>query len=247
MPKDDAKKESKKRAADSAKALAKYGAVTVAGAVLGPAGAAAATLALLLPKHAAGLLKEKWAHRNRAFHEELLSGVSEEDVPRLVSKLTSDDEVAEHYASILEQVYQDDETEKVVLYARLLRHLASTPKGASRGKELERHVIRSLRALAASDLTTLRKLADLEREFPTNIATTRTLEGGFVQIDEEKAKLFNDNFRRHVEYVESLSPLESAGLRRLEYAGMVKRVDAGGGSRYEVTSIGSKLLYAVSE
>ena len=245
MTDEDVRKESEKRAASSAKALAKFGTVTAAGALLGPAGAAAATLALLLPEHAIGWLKEKRARRITTLHEELLNGVPEEEVPRLVAKLTSEHDVAEHYASILEKVYQDDEAEKVALYAKLLRHLASRPEGASRGKELERHVIRSLRELAASDLITLQKLADLERDFPANIPTIEALEGPFVRIDEEKSKLRTENFRRHEQYVGSLSPLESAGLRRLEYAGMVQRVDVGGGSRYDVTPIGLKLLLAV--
>jgi hypothetical protein len=243
----DARKESRKRAATSAKALAKVGAVTAAGAVLGPAGAMASTLAFLLPDHAIGWLREKRARRIATFVEELLNGVPEEEVRRLAAKLTSDDDVAEHYASILEKVYQDDEAEKVPLYAKLLRHLASTPAGASRSKELERHVIRSLRELVASDLTTLQKLAELARAFPANIPTSEVSEGGVVRIDEEKEKLRNKNFREHEQYVGSLSPLESAGLRRLEYAGMVERVNVTGGSRHDVTPIGFKLLLAVNQ
>ncbi len=239
MTDEDHEKESKNRAASSTTALAKFGAVAAAGAIFGPPGAVLATVAVLLPGHAIGLLKEKRARRISRFHEDLLNGVPEEEVPRLVAKLASDD-----YASILEKVYQDDEGEKVELYARLLRYLASTAEGATRGKELERHMIRSLRELAASDLITLRKLADLE-DFPAKAAPMETMEGGAVRIDEHKEKLRNENFRKHEQFIGSLSPLEAAGLRRLEYAGMVQRVDVLGGSRYDMTPIGWKLLLAV--
>jgi hypothetical protein len=167
-------------------------------------------------------------------------------VARLLARLTSDEEAAEHYASILEKVYQDDEAEKVELYAKLLRYLASTPKGATRGRELERHVIRSLRELVASDLITLRKLVDLDRDFPAKPAPAEPAGGGMVKmLDGEKAKSANENFAKHERFIAALSPLEGAGLRRLEYAGLVHRADVMGGSRYDVTPIGLKLLMAV--
>src|SRR5713101_980398 len=113
----DQDEESKKRAGDSAVALTKTGIGIGATALFGPIGGIAAAALAQLAGHAVGLLKEKRAKRIDKLHEELLNGVAEENVPRLLASLRADEEASAHYASILEMVYQDDEEEKVPLYA----------------------------------------------------------------------------------------------------------------------------------
>jgi hypothetical protein len=118
------------------------------------------------------------------------------------------------------------------MYARLLRHLARTPEGATRGRELDRHIIRSLRELAASDLITLRRPVDLDRAFPAKPAPAEPVGGGIVRLlGGEQSKTATENFAKHEQFITSLSPLEGAGLRRLEYGGPVRRADVMGGSQ----------------
>jgi hypothetical protein len=234
-------KESTKRAAAGAGAVAKIGATAVATTVFGPVGGVATALGAQLLEHAKGLYTERRAIRIEQFHRLLLEGVPEKDRVDVMDRLIADDDAFGHYASLLEKVAQDDEAEKVPLYASLMRHLAGRPEGASRGHELDRHVIRSLRELTASDVTTLKSLVDLNQQFRINVALV------YAAGMDENPK-FRDNKQRllkHRDFLEACSPLEEAGIRRLEYAGLIRSVGVLGDQHYEVTPIGLKLWLVV--
>ena len=64
----DAKKDSEKRARVISEGAREVRTVTAAGTLFGPPDAAVATLALLLPEHAIGWVKEKRARRITTFH-----------------------------------------------------------------------------------------------------------------------------------------------------------------------------------
>jgi hypothetical protein len=238
MSGENEKEDSLKRTSASASGLAKIGITALAGAVFGPAGTVVLNLATLLPKHALGLLKEKRQRRIEQLHDDLLEGVPQEEVQRLVDRLAADPDTMAHYAAILEQVYEDDEDEKVGLYARLLRHLATRPTGASRGRDLERHVIRTLRELAFGDVELLREFLNLQQHYPAVPASES-------EQDPTVHRRESENWQRHQQFRQSLSPLQAAGLRRLEYSGLVQRESKLGGERYDVTPIRLKLLTAV--
>src|SRR4051812_26143474 len=145
--------ESKERAAESAKAVVKAGAGLAASFALGPGGGLAVVGLDRLLQHARGVVWERRQKRVKQFHKELLAGMPTGEQRALLSKIDSDAEAAAEWARIVEQVWEDDEEEKTGLYARLLRFILL---GNVLDGRIRRHLVRSVRALAASDIELLK-------------------------------------------------------------------------------------------
>lgn len=229
---DRAKKKSKKRAAESVRALAKAG----VGLALGPA--AAVALDRLL-EHGRGFVWERKLGRVKKFNREFLAGIPAGEQHALVARIESDEDARAEWARIAEQVWEDDEEEKTGIYARLLRFLLSN---VSDGRT-RRHLVRSVRGLAVTDIELLKTALRIGGPWPKPAA--RTDAAGIV-YPEPPSPERDAHYREQARFLEEGDALKHSGIRRLEYSGFIKRIPAGGyEERVEVTPLGRQLLRAV--
>ena len=234
MLKKKAQRESRKRAADSGRTLVKAGLGLAASFAIGPAGGLAVVALDRLWEHTRGVVSERRQKRVKRFHEELLAGMPEGEQRTLLGRMESEADAAAEWARILEQVWADDEEEKTGIYARLLRLLLSgVPDGPTR-----RHLVRSVRQLAASDIELLKTARHLGDSWPEPMT-------GSMQLSPEFSLLQQAHFRKQMQFLHDGDPLKLSGIQRLEHSGFIKLVPVWGGDKVGVTPLGRQLLEAV--
>lgn len=120
------------------------------GAGFVPGGATMYDLAKLLAQHVKAYLKDRTEERLLNFHHELLSGIPSEDQTKFLEQEFSIDS----YYSLLNHALQDEEEQKVDVYAKIF-------KGLQLGlisNEYRLHLIRGIRELKYSDFEFMRRI-----------------------------------------------------------------------------------------